>query len=321
MAQSVKAYKNEQVSARRRSRGKGAAQRFANYGCMTLLAVFFLFPLVFMFASSFKPERLIFSDLQTVIYAFIPRGFTTQNYETVFRTVPFGRYMFNSVFITLITVGLGLFVNSMIAYALSRLRWRGRSFILSLVIALIIVPLEAIAVPMLVVVNSLPWANLAWGEGASFLGLTLPALEVTSTWLDSYQVQIVPFIANAFSIFLFYQFFLDIPKEFDEAAIVDGASPFDIYWRIIVPLSRPAFATVAILEALSVWSAYLWPLMTTRGVDYRPLTVGITALYLEDIQWGPILAFAAMVTIPALALFLAFQRWFIQSVASSGVKG
>jgi len=134
-------------------------------------------------------------------------------------------------------------------------------------------------------------------------------------------VQIVPFMANAFSIFLFYQFFLDIPREFDEAAIVDGASPFGIYRRIIVPLSKPAFATVAILEALSVWSAYLWPLMTTRGATYRPLTVGITALYLEDIQWGPILAFAAMVTIPVLALFLAFQRWFIQSVASSGVKG
>lgn len=304
-----------------RNRGRESAQRFANYGCMTLLAVFFLFPLAFMFASSFKPERLIFSDLQTVVYAFIPRGFTTRNYETVFASVPFWRYMFNSVFITLMTVGLGLFVNSMIAYALARLRWRGRSLVLSLIVALIIVPLEAIAVPMLVVVNALPWADLSWGAGPSFLGVTLPALTFIPTWLDSYQVQIVPFIANAFSIFLFYQFFLDIPKEFDEAAIVDGASPFDIYWRIIVPLARPTFATVAILESLSVWSAYLWPLMTTRGATFRPLTVGITALYLEDIQWGPILAFAAMVTIPVLALFLSFQRWFIQSVASSGVKG
>jgi len=288
----------------RRSRlVRRVAFRALDYALLLLLAGFFLFPIVFMIVSSFKPEKVIFDDLKTIVWAFIPRDVTTDNYLRVFERVPFWRYLFSSSFVTATTVTLGLFVNSMIAYALSRLRWRGRQFVLSVVISLIIIPLEAIAVPLLMIVNGLPW----------FGGAT--------TWLDSYQVQIVPFIAEAFSIYLFYQFFIGIPKDFDEAALIDGASRFQIYLRIIVPLSRPVFATVAILQALMLWSSYLWPLMVTRSQTVRPLTIGITAFYVLDIRWGQILAFASMVTIPVLVLFIVFQRWFIRSVAASGVKG
>lgn len=274
-----------------------------DYTLLLALAGFFLFPIVFMIVSSFKPEKVIFDDLKTIVWAFIPRNVTSENYLRVFERVPFWRYLFNSSFITATTVTLGLFVNSMIAYALARLRWRGKQLILGTVVALIIIPLEAIAVPLLMIVNGLPW----------FGGAT--------TWLDSYQVQIIPFIAEAFSIYLFYQFFIGIPKDFDEAALIDGASRFQIYWRIIVPLSRPVFATVAILQALTLWSSYLWPLMVTRSQTVRPLTIGITAFYVLDIRWGQILAFASMITIPVLILFIIFQRWFIRSVADAGVKG
>ncbi len=287
--------------------------RLLDYLLMLLLAAFFLFPMVFMMVSAFKPEKQIFDDLQTLVYAFVPRNVSWDNFRFVFGRVPFLRYLFNSALITVVTVGLGLFVNSMIAYTLARLRWPGRNFVLAAVVALIIVPLEAISIPMLVVVNELPWLDVGWSNGPTFTWVT--------SWLDSYQVQIIPFIAYPFGIFLFYQFFLDIPREFDEAAIVDGASPFGIYWRIIVPLARPAFATVAILHSLVMWSAYLWPLMTTRGTAYRPLTIGITQMYLEDIEWGAIMAYASMATLPLLLIFLIFQRWFIRSVASSGVKG
>lgn len=274
-----------------------------NYGCMLMLALFFLFPVVFMIVSSFKPEKAIFDDLKTVTWAFVPRDATTDNYEAVFARVPFWRYMFNSIFVTLTTVCLGLLFNSMIAYSLARLRWKGRGLILSFIVALMIVPLEAIAVPLVVIVNELPW------------------IDGTTGWLDTYRVQILPFAVDAFSIFLFYQFFVGIPKDFDEAALVDGATPFTIYRRIIVPLSRPVFATVAILQMLMMWSLYLWPLMATRGESVRPLTIGITSFYVQNIRWGQVLAFASMVTIPALIVFLLFQRWFIQSVAASGIKG
>lgn len=272
---------------------------------MTALAIFFLFPIVFMLVSSIKnDETQVIADMSN-LYAFVPRGdLGFNNYNDVFAQLEFGRLMFNSTFIMVATVIGGLLINSMIAYALARLRFRGRNLLLGVIVALIIVPFEAVAVPLLLLVNRLPWFGGA------------------STWLDSYHVQIIPFIADAFSIFLFYQFFINIPKDLEEAALVDGASLFRIYWYIILPLSRPIFATVAILQALASWNRFMWPLMVTRGVNVRPLTVGMQAFFGQDPRlWGDLMAFAAMITIPVLFVFLLFQRWFVQSVASTGIKG
>lgn len=272
---------------------------------MTLLAFLFLFPIWFMLVSSIKQSEMqVTSDISSLM-AFIPYGdIGLQNYYDVFTQLEFGRMLFNSTFIMLTTVLLGLLVNSMIAYALARLNFTGRGVVLGIIVALIIVPFEAIAVPLLLLVNNLPW----FGEA--------------NTWLDTYHVQIIPFIADAFSIFLFYQFFINIPKELEEAALVDGAGKLRIYWSIILPLSRPIFATVFILQALANWNRFMWPLMVTRGVDVRPLTVGMQSFFGQDPRiWGDLMAFASMITIPVLIVFLVFQRWFVQSVASTGIKG
>lgn len=269
-----------------------------NYVILIIIAVFFLFPVIFMFVSSVKNnETQIIRDMSN-IKAFIPYGeIGLKNYFDVFQQMPFGRFMFNSVFIVGSTVLNGLILNSMIAYALARIRFKGRGFIISLIIALIIIPAEAVVIPLLLMVNRIGW-------------------------LDSYQVQIVPFIVDAFSIFLFYQFFIGLPISLDEAAKIDGASPFQIYLKIIIPLSKPVFATVAILQFLFRWGDFLWPLMVTRGYEYRPLTVAIQQFFSQDPKvWGDIFAFASMVTIPSLIIFLLFQKWFIRSVASSGIKG
>lgn len=141
-------------------------------------------------------------------------------------------------------------------------------------------------------------------------------------WLNSYHVQIVPFLADAFSIFLFYQFFIGIPKDLEEAALVDGASRFRMYWQIIIPISLPVFSTVAILQFIFKWGMLLWPLMVTRGPEFMPLPLAMNTLYGQaPFLWGDRFAFAALMTLPTLAFFLLFQRWFVQSVASSGVKG
>jgi len=275
------------------------------YLVLVLLAIFFLFPIVFMIVSSLKVnEAQVVSDMSS-LRAFLPVGeIGFQNYRDVFDNLEFGQLMGNSVLIMLFTIGIGLFVNSMLAYALARLRFEGRELILSFIVALIIIPFEAVAIPLLLLVNKLPW----------FGGAT--------TWLDSYHVQIIPFIADAFSIFLFYQFFISIPKDLEEAALVDGASLFRIFWNIILPLSKPIFATVAILQALASWNRFMWPLMVTRGPDHRPLTVGIQSFFGQDPRiWGDLLAFASMITIPVLIVFLLFQKWFVQSVARTGIKG
>jgi len=276
-----------------------------NYLFMSLLAIFFLFPLIFMLVSSIKDsENQVMKDMST-LYAFVPRGeLGLQNYQDVFDGLNFGRLMFNSVFIVGLMVVGGLIINSLMAYALARLRFRGRGLLLGVIVALIIIPFQAVAVPLLLLVNRLPW----------FGGAT--------TWLDSYHVQIIPFIADAFSIFLFYQFFINIPKDLEEAALVDGAGLLRIFLNVVVPLSRPVFATVAILQFLTHWGDFLWPLMVTRGEEYRPLTVGMQQYFgLDPKIWGDIMAFGAMITVPVLIVFLLFQKWFVQSVASTGIKG
>lgn len=275
------------------------------YLVMSLAAIFFLFPIVFMLVSSFKNnETQVLTDMST-LYAFVPRGeLGLQNYYDVFNHLDFGQLMFNSVFIVGIMVLLGLAINSLMAYALARLRFKGRGFLLSVVVALIIIPFESVAVPLLLLVNRFPW----------FGGAT--------SWLDTYHVQIIPFIADAFSIFLFYQFFIGLPKDLEEAALVDGASLFRIFWNLILPLSRPVFATVAILQFLAHWGDFLWPLMVTRGAEVRPLMIGMQQFFgLDPKIWGDIMAFASMITIPVLVVFLLFQKWFVQSVASTGIKG
>ena len=275
------------------------------YLVMSLLAIFFLFPIVFMLVSSFKNnETQVLTDMST-LYAFVPRGeLGLQNYYDVFDHLDFGQLMFNSVFIVGTTVILGLTINSLMAYALARLRFKGRGLVLAVIVALIIIPFESVAVPLLLLVNRLPW----FGEA--------------TTWLDTYHVQIIPFIADAFSIFLFYQFFISLPKDLEEAALIDGASLFRIFWNIVLPLSRPVFATVAILQFLTHWGDFLWPLMVTRGPEVRPLMIGMQQFFgLDPKIWGDIMAFASMITIPVLIVFLLFQKWFVQSVASTGIKG
>jgi multiple sugar transport system permease protein len=274
-----------------------------NYSVMSLLAAFFLFPFWVMAVASFKPEKQIFIDLKSVIWAFIPRDFSLDNYFYIFTRIPFSIYLKNTLIIIIFTIVLGLIVNSMIAYSLSRLRWKGKNVILGSILAMTIVPLETIVVPLMMVSNNLPW------------------FDGSTSWLDSLHVQIIPFICDAFSIYLFYQSFIQIPKDFDEAASMDGANPFVIYFRIIMPLARSTFVAVAIIQLIFLWSAYLWPLMVTRTDAYRPLTLGITYLYNMDIRWGPILAYATLSNLPSVLLFIVFQKGFIKSITSGSVKG
>ncbi|GAB3171326.1 carbohydrate ABC transporter permease [Myceligenerans halotolerans] len=281
-----------------------------SYVAMSALAVVFMFPLVFMFVSSLKPDAQILGDVDSP-RAFLPVGdISLDNYFGVFDRVPVGQFLFNSVLVTVLTVGLGLVVNSMAGFALSRLRWKGRSVVLALVIATLIVPFETIAVPMVYWVSKLPTLVMEGG-----------ILKYDFGWLNSYHVQIVPFIANAFSIFLFTQYFSTIPKSLDEAARIDGASWFTIYRRIVAPLAGPAFATVAILTFLPAWNQYLWPLMVVQQEDLRPVMVGMQYFFQLNTAWGEVMAYTSLITLPVLIVFLSFQRAFVSSVAASGVKG
>jgi multiple sugar transport system permease protein len=298
--------RQRQVARRERRRWR----TFAVYIPLVGAAIVFIFPLLFMFVSSLKPDAQILADVKS-FSAFLPVGdISLDNYSAVFDRVPAWRFMANTLFVVAMVVGIGLVVNSMAGFALSRLRWRGRALVLSVIIATLIVPFEAIAVPMVWWVSKLPWIE--------FDGL-MP--ELTIGWLNTYRVQIVPFIANAFSIFLFTQYFKSIPRELDEAARSDGASWFRIYRSIVVPLSGPAFATVAILTFLPVWNSFLWPIMVVQKEELRPVQVGVQYFFQLDTAWGEVMAYTSFITLPVLIFFLIFQRAFVSSIASAGVKG
>jgi multiple sugar transport system permease protein len=267
-----------------------------SYAGLVLFTIVYIAPIIFMFVGSLKPDDRILVEAGS-IKAFWPDNTSLQNYRDVFRRVHFGGYMFNSVFIATMIVAWGLVLNSLAGYAFARLRWHGRDVLFSMVVAIMIIPLEAIAVPL-------------------FYQVTLLG------WRDTYIVQIVPFIANSFSIYLFYTFFLGLPKELEEAARIDGAGVLRTFFVVIAPNAKPVFAAVAVLTFLTQWGSFLWPLMVTTADAVRPLPLGLAAFHtLPPLQWGDIFAFGVMMVAPILILFVLFQGWFVRGIASTGIKG
>mgnify|MGYP001816079553 FL=1 len=272
-------------------------QRIISYAVLVALAAFFIFPLAFMFVGSFKADDAVLADAGS-LRALVPEPFVgLDNYESAAERGKFWISFRNSVIISAGIVFGGLVVNSLFGYALARIPFRGKGLLMIIVLALIIVPFETLAVPLLLIMAELRWTN------------TLHA-------------QILPFIAQPLYIFLFYSFLLGIPKELEEAARIDGAGPATIFFRVAAPLAKPAYAAAGILMFLASWGQYLWPVMITRSIEARPLPMGIAEFRgLPPTQWGDIMAYAAMMVIPLLIVFIIFQRQFVRGVATSGLKG
>jgi len=278
-------------------KGKSPLRKAGTYLVMIVITLLFVAPILYMVIGSFKPSDKVLNGLA----GFIPEDLSLDNYTGVFdrfnspATGYFYNFYLTSFIVSVVVVLGGLVVNSMAAYALARLRWRGRNGVLLAVILLVIVPFEAIAVPLFYLLND---------------------------YRNTYYVQFTPFIAQAFSVYLFYTFFVGLPKQLEEAARVDGAGPWRTFFYIVVPMSKPVFASVTILTFLSSWGAFLWPVMMIDQPAFRPLPLEISVfLGQPPTDWGQIFAFGVMLVLPLLVVFLVFQRWFIQSVASSGLKG
>ena len=285
------------------NRGLRLATRYAVLG---LIAVIFVFPLVFMVMSSLKPDQQLLQDSGN-LRAFLPVGdISLNNYTAAFQRAPVATFVFNSVLVTGVTVLLSLLICSAAGFAFVFVNWKGRGVLLSILLATLILPFETIAIPMLLMVANLPWIGT---EG------------ITWGWLNSYHVQIIPFVADGLTVFLFVQYFKDLPGELIEAARVEGASWGQIYRRIVMPLSGPILATAAILKFLVMYNQYLWPLMVTQEEGYRPVMVGLQYFFQLNVAWGEVMAYLSLITVPVLAFYLYLQKAFIASIASTGVKG
>jgi multiple sugar transport system permease protein len=276
------------------------------YAVLCLIAAIFSFPLIFMVVSSLKPSEQLLADAHS-FRALLPVGdISLNNYFDAFKRAPVALFVFNSVLVTGVTVIASLALCSAAAFAFTFVNWKGRDLALTVILATLIVPFETIAIPLLLEASKLPWIGLdglTWG------------------WLNSYRVQIVPFIADGLTIYLFVQYFKDLPGELIEAARVEGASWFAIYRRIVMPLSGPVLATAAILKFLVMYNQYLWPIMVTQEEQYRPVMVGLQYFFQLNRAWGEIMAYLSLITVPVLAFYLYLQKAFIASIASTGVKG
>jgi multiple sugar transport system permease protein len=271
---------------------------------MSLLAVVFITPILIMIVGAGKPSERVFGAGWR---AFDPEGFAWlgRNIAAAVSDRPGGisypGALVNSLAISGSIVVFGLGVNSLAGYALARLEFRGRRLFLAAVIALIIVPFESIALPLLLI-------------------LTQPVGGYRVS--DSLLAQILPFVAQPLYIFLFYSFFKNLPLELEEAAQIDGAGVLRTFLHIIVPLAGPAFAGSAILTFLYSWGQFLWPVMiASASPGLQPLPLGLLNYVGTTPNWGGFYAYAMLMVIPVVIVFLAFQRWFVQGVASTGLKG
>ncbi|MEH2415494.1 carbohydrate ABC transporter permease [Nostoc sp.] len=264
------------------------------YVLLTLYAIVTLIPFLWALSASFKPLTEIVSAQPN----FLPKNFTLDNYRQIFLQEPlFWRWLFNSVVIAVSVTLLNLLLNSMAGYALARLRFLGKRFWFFLILAVLAVPTQITLIPTFLILKAIGWLN-------------------------SYQGMIVPSMVNATFIFMMRQFFVNFPKELEEAAQLDGLNPFGIFRHIVLPLAKPALAAQAVFVFMGSWNNFLLPIVILFDPEMFTLPLGLNTFKGQYISyWNYIMAASMVFTLPALGIYAFFNRYFIQSVTFTGGKG
>ena len=273
---------------------KDILKRVLFYGGNAIVALIFVSPLLWMIAASLKPEAQIFSDMST-IRTFWPTAATLGNYVEVFTRVNMMKFILNSLFYVFVILDLA--VNSICGYALAKFDFPGKELLLTVVISLMVLPMEAIMLPLYKEVASLGWVN---------------------TWAGL----IVPFVGKCFSIYMFRQFFLDIPDDLLEAAAIDGCGPVKTFFTIVMPISGTVYATIFILDFVAHWNDFMWPMLVVTGEDMRTIQLAIQTFFgSKPIHYGAIMASLTISAIPMLLMFVFLQKYYVEGIASTGIKG
>lgn len=265
-----------------------------SHAALLLGSLVMLLPFIWMISTSLKtyPETLVHPP------QWLPSVPQWHNYVDAWNAQPlFGRYFYNSFYVTIVTVVVEVFLSILAAYAFSKMNFVGKNLLFILFLSTMMIPGEVLLVPNFMTLASLKWIN-------------------------TYKALIVPWTVSVFAIFLLRQFFLQIPNELQEAAYLDGAGHSRFLFQIMVPLSRPPLATIALLKFIGSWNAFLWPLIVTNTPAMRTVPIGLMSLMQDEgPQYHIWMAAAAMALAPVVALFLAAQKQFLESVAKSGLKG
>ncbi len=279
------------VDARRQRDPKRTAARWFLYLILLIGGLGMIFPFVWMVTSSLKHA----ADIYTL--SLIPLSPTLENYREVFAKTEYVRWFLNSIIVAAITTASVAFFDSLAGYTLAKFQFPGSFLIFILILSTLMVPTEMLVIP---------WYMLS----------------IELSWTDSYIGIMFPGLISAFGVFLMRQFFTGVPNDLIDAARLDGFNEFQIFWKIALPLVRPALAALCIFTFLGNWNAYIWPLIVTRSEDMRTLPVGI-AFFSSEAQssFHLIMAAAALATIPVLVIFIIFQRQIIKGIVLTGLKG
>jgi multiple sugar transport system permease protein len=271
--------------------------RIVGYGVLILVAGMMIVPFMWMVSTSLKTPGTEFSYPPQVL----PTQLDMTNYQTLFQNLPFGRYFINTLVITLVTVFGQLLICSLAAYGFARLNFMGRDTIFVLYLTTMMIPFQITLIPLYLIITQLGWVN-------------------------TYQGLIVPGISSAFGIFLLRQAFLNIPRDYQDAARIDGAGEFTIFARIFLPLNGPTLATLGVFAFMGTWTDLIWPLLIARSEEMRTLELGLAYFnarpnaFLQP-NWPLLMAGSVVVMLPVLVVYIVAQRYFVQGIALSGVKG
>lgn len=264
------------------------------YAFLIVLAILFILPIFYLFMGSFKAE----SELFRVPFKWLPDKFQFGNFINMFSSIPFFKYLKNTMIIVVCNIVGSLLSCSLVAYGFSRLRWPGRDKVFILVLITMILPYQVTLVPLFLMFTKMKWIG-------TFLPLTVTC-----------------FFGNPFFIFLLRQFFTGIPQDISEAARIDGAGEFTIFSKLVIPMAKPALTTVAIFAFIRSWNDFLGPLVFLGKDELYTLSLAASMLKSNlDPNWSLLLALGAVMILPVLILFFVMQKYFIQGIAMSGIKG
>jgi multiple sugar transport system permease protein len=260
---------------------------------LTIVLLIYLTPFVWMLATALKPAAEVFATPPKLLGSEL----RFQNFSEAWNYVPFGRYMLNGLFVSVMGTLVVCLTSIFAAYAFARLSFKGREVVFLLYLVTLMVPQEVMIIPMFILMQQFDWVN-------------------------SYQALILPWAFSAFGTFLLRQFFLNIPRELEEAALVDGANRLRILWQVIVPIARPAVAVLAVFTFINYWNSFLWPLIITNSADKFTVPVGLNGfLGQQGNQWHLLMAAAAISMLPTALVVLLLQRHLVRGIAMSGLGG
>jgi multiple sugar transport system permease protein len=267
------------------------------YVVLVLLAAIMIYPFLWSVTASFKTNRQIFSGNPLHL---IPRPATFDNYRRAFELMPFGRFLLNSAMLAIVVPAASILIGSMAAYAFARMDFSGRDLIFLALLGVMMMPGHITLIPRFALVRKLRWIN-------KYTALIIPGI---------FSGQLV------FNIFLMRQHFLSVPRELEEAALIDGCSRWGVWWKVVMPNSKPAIATLAIMGFKSEWNSFLWPNIVINDYMKMPIQVGLSCLQSNmRTGWDVLMAGTTIAIIPLIIIFLCFQRFFISGVMTSGMGG